>query len=240
MKSVFVMSADNPSYFIVPNRTLPCPNKGKFRLFKKKMGTTTSQEIISEIPPFNGNSPNGRKPLRTLLRSVSSNSADSNQELLVLGEPRPSDIAPSAEQSSNKEVRKSNKSKSDLINDLIYSPLATSEEAADQFYSDGEEEEVFLTDDSAKYYNLSPSRETGRRHSIGTYLMHERERALSIASSSKSCREELPEATVHATVDGEIVKPASINLEVEHPRRNGSSRRRCNRCTAKGKWLRSN
>lgn len=35
-----------------------------------------------------------RADIRTLFRSVSSNSADSNQELLIMGEPRLSDIAP--------------------------------------------------------------------------------------------------------------------------------------------------
>lgn len=232
------MSTDNPSYFAVASGTLPCSNKGKFRLFKKKMGTTTSQEAIAEVSPLKSNA---KMPLRTLLRSVSSNSADSNQELLVLGEPRPSDIAPPSPylHSHREEPRnkgKKSKSNGEIVNnDLLYCPLATSEEAADEVdFSDGDEEEVFLTEDSAKYYNVSASRENGRRHSVGTYLLQERDRALSVASSSKSCREDVPQATVHATLEGDAVKPASVSSESELARSTRSSRRRCTRCNVKG------
>lgn len=165
---------------------------------------------------------NNRRQLRTLLRSVSSNSADSNQELLVLGEPRPSDIAPPSPYLPSH--KRTSKKSGDLQDDLMYCPLATSEEAAD-VYSE-EEEEVFLLEDSARYYNIG--NKDGRRHSIGTYLSHERERALSVASTSKSC---LEEAVVHATAEGEIVRAPSIAGST----RSSLSRGRCNRCTVKSK-----
>lgn len=235
------MSTDNPSYFVVPNGTLPIPTRGRIGLFRKRTNTT-SQDMVADSHLFKENiSANGRIPLRTLLRSLSSNSTDSNQELLVLGQPRPTDIAPCTRSSveTNRRLRKKNRAKGgSTSNDMTaYSPLATSEEIANEEFASEEEEEVFLMEDSVKYYNLSANREAGRRHSIGTYLVQERERALSIASSSKSFREEVPQATVHATLDGDIVKSASITLEVEQPRRPGSYRRRCNHCTAKGKCL---
>lgn len=200
------MSTDNPSYFtLAGGLTSPTGSKSKFSLFKKKMASTSSEEF------FKSATINNRRQLRTLLRSVSSNSADSNQELLVLGEPRPSDIAPPSPflPTHRRVVRKSG----DIREDLIYCPLATSEEAVQgkPCSDDEEEEEVFLTEDTARYYNIS--REPGRRHSIATYMTHERERALSVASTSRSCQEEV---TLHATVDGEIVRAPYLS---------GSSRR---------------
>lgn len=154
-----------------------------------------------------------------MLRSVSTNSADSNQELLVLGEPRPSDIAPPSPYLPSHKKRNVKRS-SDMTDDLVYCPLATEDNTAEGMYS--EEEEVFLSEDlSAKYYNIG--REAGRRHSIGTYLSHERERALSVASTSKSCKEE---AVVHATAEGEIVRATSLN----------GTTRRINRCNFKREY----
>lgn len=203
------MSADNPSYFTLAGGLASPPTKGKFRLFKKKMGSNASAE--NEF--FKSGAVNKRQ-IRQLLRSVSSNSADSNQELLVLGEPRASDIAPPSPYLQSHKKRTPKRS-GDIVDDLIYCPLATSEETApapESIYS--EEEEVFLTEDSARYYNIG--RDPSRRHSIGTYLTQERERALSVASTSRSCQEE---AIVHATADGEIVRAPSLT----------GSTRRCNR-----------
>lgn len=175
---------------------------------------------------FKNSAVNNRRQLRTLLRSVSSNSADSNQELLVLGEPRPSDIAPPSPYLPSH--KRNSKKSGDLQDDLMYCPLATSEETADSIYSEEEEEEVFLLEDSARYYNLG--NKDGRRHSIGTYLTPERERTLSVASTSKSCMEE---AVVHATADGEIVRASSI----AGSSKSSGSRGRSNKCTYKSKSL---
>lgn len=208
------MSTDNPSYFSLAGGLVsPPPSKSKFRLFKKKMGPTTSLE--AEF--FKSATINNRRQLRTLLRSVSSTSADSNQELLVLGEPRPSDIAPPSPYLPSHKRRNSKRS-SDLNDDLVYCPTGD-ENNGDGIYS--EEEEVFLSEDSAKYYNVG--RETRRRHSIGTYLNHERERTLSVASTSISCKEE---AIVHATAEGEIVRAASLN----------GTTKRINRCHNKREY----
>lgn len=206
------MSADNPSYFtIAGGLTSPTTNKAKFtRLFKKKMGSTSSAE--QEF--FKSATINNRRQIRSLLRSVSTNSADSNQELIVLGEPRPSDIAPLSPflLSHKRSVKRS----SELTDDLVQFPLTAEENRTESIYS--EEEEVFLSEDSAKYYNVGVK--TGRRHSIGTYLSHDRERTLSVASTSRSCKEE---AIVHATAAGEIARAPSVNGKLSLTRRN-----RCN------------
>lgn len=211
------MSTDNPSYFTLSGGHTTPRGKSKFSLFKKRMGPNASDAEFFKCATVNN-----RRQLRTLLRSVSSNSADSNQELLVLGEPRPSDIAPPSPYLQNRN-RKTTKKSGDLHEDLIYCPLATSEEAVKHFSDDDdddEEEEVFLSEDTARYYNIG--KEPRRRHSIATYMTHERERALSVASTSKSCQEEV---ILHATADGEIVRAPSL----------GGSSRRSNKFTAKSK-----
>ena len=84
--------------------------------------------------------------------------------------------------------------------------------------------QVFLTEDTATYYNYSPGKaSTQRRHSIGTFI--NRERSSSMASSFK---EDLPQAIVHATSDGE----ATSSLFDDHSLRHASyPRKRCPRCT---------
>ncbi|XP_044741541.1 phosphoinositide 3-kinase adapter protein 1 isoform X2 [Chrysoperla carnea] len=126
-----------------------------------------------------------------LLRSVSANSTESNQELLILGEPRPSDIAPStsfqnlfnfnddddndgiARQSpcsnspttslqSDNYINSILKSSRKSSDNLIYSPLPTT---SDDIYS-ADEDSVFLNENSVRYYNLT-SKVQRRRHSFG-------------------------------------------------------------------------
>lgn len=109
--------------------------------------------------------------------------------------------------------------------DLMYQILPTSEEAADELSGD----EVFLSDECATYYNYSPSRTNPRRHSIGTFMG--RERSSSVASSSKSFKEDFPQAIVHATSDGDSV------IIDDHSLRHASyPRKRCPRCT-RGKFI---
>lgn len=132
---------DNPSYFSMPNG-------------QKQMGHTNSLSSASEssltrqLTPPSGK--NTYRDKRFFLRSVSSNSADSNQELLVLGEPRISDIAPDliAKNTANRSNSlKSQRQKSaDMHCDLSYIPLPTSEEQA----NDISEDEVFISEDSAR------------------------------------------------------------------------------------------
>jgi hypothetical protein len=88
--------------------------------------------------------------------------------------------------------------------------------------------QVFISDDTATYYNYSPSKaSTQRRHSIGTFIG--RERTSSVASSSRSFKEDFPQAIVHATSDGDSVTPSVFD---DHSLRHASyPRKRCPRCT---------
>ncbi|XP_017787311.1 PREDICTED: phosphoinositide 3-kinase adapter protein 1 [Nicrophorus vespilloides] len=204
------MDLDNPSYFSMAGKT------------------------DSSSPQMSREERKKQQITRSLLRSVSTNSGDSNQELLIMGEPRLSDIAPELSSKYPQEPRRANSLKSNRSEprtDLIYSPLPTSEDAACSEASD--DEEVFLNEDCAKYYNLTAkagSTASRRRHSISSFM--DRERSVSIASSSKSYKEELPQATVHATPEGVPVKATTTIPIDDHSLRHGSyPRKRCNRCT---------
>ncbi|XP_018564271.1 phosphoinositide 3-kinase adapter protein 1 isoform X2 [Anoplophora glabripennis] len=157
---------------------------------------------------------------KSYLRSVSSNSADSNQELLIMGEPRLSDIAPDLafkHPASRSNSLKSNRA--DIVGDLSYIPLATSEEQADSLSGD----EVFITEESARYYNLPAAKRNGhRRHSIGTFVA--RDRTYSTASSSRSFKEDFPPQEKEG---------AAKNIDIDdHSLRHASyPRKRCTRCT---------
>lgn len=133
---------DNPSYFSMPNS-------------RKHMGQMDSLSSASETSLTKQLTPPGGKTTfrdkRFFLRSVSSNSADSNQELLILGEPRLSDMAPDLvakhHPTSRSNSLKSQRQKSaDMNYDLSYIPLPTSEEQADDLSGD----EVFTTDDCVR------------------------------------------------------------------------------------------
>lgn len=185
-------------------------------------------------PPRNAYQSKGG--IHTLLRSVSSNSADSNQELLIMGEPRLSDIAPDLafKYPSNVEPRRTNSLKSSKkselqCHDLMYFPLPTSEDTVVSEVSG--DEEVFISEDSARYYNFPAISGTNRRrHSISAFTT--RERSTSITSSSKSFKEDFPQAVIHATAEGQSVGPSSSVSIDDHSLRHGSyPRKRCNRCT---------
>lgn len=95
--------------------------------------------------------------MRALMRSVSSNSAESNQELFFMGEPRLSDIAPDLVFKRPRDVStrrssslKTGKKLEEQLqhNDLMYFPIPASE---DQVPVEAcGDEEVFLTEDSAR------------------------------------------------------------------------------------------
>jgi hypothetical protein len=200
------MNLDNPSYFSV----------GAAKKAPK------SDSSASECSLSRTSTPPKRRNLRAFLRSVSSNSADSNQELLIMGEPRLSDIAPDL--AFKHQTSRSNSLKSkEPHGELLYSLLPTSEEAAEL-----SGDEVFISDDTATYYNYSPSKaSTQRRHSIGTFIG--RERTSSVASSSRSFKEDFPQAIVPATSDGDSVTPSVFD---DHSLRHASyPRKRCPRCT---------
>nr|XP_023016223.1 uncharacterized protein LOC111505611 [Leptinotarsa decemlineata] len=200
------MDFDNPSYFNVPDE-------------RKRMGDSCSSasecSLTRQLTPPRGKS--FCRDKRNFLRSMSSNSADSNQELLIMGEPRLSDIAPDIvfkNPSSRSNSLKQNKVNSN--GDVGYIPLATSEEQADA----SEDEEVFISEDSARYYNFPAVKRNGqRRHSISTFVG--RERTNSVASSSKSFKEDFPQRENEENIDID-----------EHSLRHASyPRKRCLRCT---------
>uniref|UniRef100_A0A1B6LJX6 DBB domain-containing protein n=1 Tax=Graphocephala atropunctata TaxID=36148 RepID=A0A1B6LJX6_9HEMI len=129
-------AVDNPSYFTVPGGS-------KFSLLKRRglgAGTGTCSPPLSPTSAFPP-----RRHSRTLLRSVS---AQSDASLLILGNPRLCDLAPTHRPSASA-------SASDLHPD-----------------DDGE---VFLyPDGDARYYNLTAAsrHEVGgrRRHSFGEFI----------------------------------------------------------------------
>ncbi|KAG8267052.1 hypothetical protein J6590_059093 [Homalodisca vitripennis] len=131
-----LLFADNPSYFTVPGGS-------KFSLLKRRGLGGSSGTCSPPLSPTSAFPP--RRHSRTLLRSVS---AQSDASLLVLGNPRLCDLAPTHRPSASA-------SASDLQPD-----------------DDGE---VFLyPDGDARYYNLTAAsrREVGgrRRHSFGEFI----------------------------------------------------------------------
>lgn len=220
------MFADNPSYFTV---------EGQQGNFSSGMGNV-SKGIDSFINPsdctFTTNNQIGSHAMRALLRSVSSNSADSNQELLVLGEPRLSDMAPEIVMKTVKgEPRRSNslKTKSEMHNGMKYSAIPT-----DDPMIDTDDEEVFLTNETAKYYNTSAINGK-RRHSIGTFMARDRN---SVASSSKSFKDDRSQAFGSDVIDN-VDDGSGLGVIDEHSLRHASyPRKRCARCTG-GKLFRN-
>ncbi|XP_028128582.2 phosphoinositide 3-kinase adapter protein 1 isoform X1 [Diabrotica virgifera virgifera] len=152
------MDFDNPSYFSMANGNRPSERK-------ETWGSTETSFIKQLTPPRGGS---WYKERRMYLRSVSSNSADSNQELLIKGEPRLSDIAPDLSFKGPPSRSSSIKSqKSDFITDLSYLPRTLSEEPVDIF----SENEVFDSENTERYHNFTPMERTSqRRHSIGTFV----------------------------------------------------------------------
>lgn len=110
----------------------------------------------------------------------------------------------------------------------MYCPVPTSEEDA----LAAEDEEIFLNDDSARYYNLNVVDQ--RRHSIGTFMT--RDRSTSFASA-RSFKDDVPSALIHATASGDSVKSMAASVTIDdHSLRHGSyPRKRCSRCT-RGKF----
>lgn len=101
--------SDNPSYFSVATESPP-PTSG-FSFFKTTPRTSVSSSSDCSLsrqptPPRQGK----QRGIRNFLRSLSTNSADSNPELLVLGEPRLCDIAPDLKEPKRSNSLKNTKS----------------------------------------------------------------------------------------------------------------------------------
>lgn len=124
---------DNPSYFSMPDGHKPMDS----------YSSASESSLHRQLTP--PRSKNFIRDRRCYLRSVSTNSADSNQEMLIMGEPRLSDIAPDLAFKHPASRSNSLKNqKSEVVCDYI--PLATSEEQADSLSGD----EVFISEDSAR------------------------------------------------------------------------------------------
>lgn len=211
------MFADNPSYFTV---------EGQQGNFASGMGNVPRGiDSFLNASDFTTNNQIGCHAMRALLRSVSTNSADSNQELLVLGEPRLSDMAPEVVMKTVKaEPRRSNslKTKSEMHNGIKYSAIPT-----DDPMIDTDDEEVFLTNETAKYYNTSVINDR-RRHSIGTFMTRDRS---SVASSSKSFKDDRNQTFGSDVIDN-VEDGSGLGVIDEHSLRHASyPRKRCVRCT---------
>lgn len=234
------MFADNPSYFsVVVDTNGPAtkrsPRMGNAASVSDTVSTSSECSLGRQFtPPL---SLANKRCLRNLLRSVSSTSADSNQELLIMGEPRLSDIAPELNIKLSNEPRRSNSLKTTRTdNRNLYLPLPTSEIEADEL--SGEDEEVFISENSARYYNLTAKHgntvANRRRHSIGTVMA--RERSVSVTSSNASFKDDFPQVIIHATADGNTVGANSVPIDDHSMRHSSYPRKRCNRCT-RGEWF---
>lgn len=229
------MFADNPSYFsVVVDTNGPSsrrsPRMGNVPSVSDTVSTSSECSLGRQFtPPL---SLANKRCLRNFLRSVSSTSADSNQELLIMGEPRLSDIAPDLNIKIPNEPRRSNSLKTTRTdNRNLYLPLPTSEMEADELSA--EDEEVFLSENTVKYYNLTTKNgnpvSNRRRHSIGTVMA--RERSVSVTSSNASFKDDFPQVVIHATADGNAVGANPIPIDDHSMRHSSYPRKRCIRCT---------
>ncbi|CAH1970353.1 unnamed protein product [Acanthoscelides obtectus] len=191
------MDFDNPSYFSVPK--------------EGQSPSTSSSSVVMDC--HQPSTSFERSTKRSFMRSISSNSADSNKELLIMGEPRLSDLAPDLAYRHSSRSESMRSRREEARNDFNYLPLPTSEEQADELSGD----EVFLTEESARYYNVSAMKRTNqRRHSIGTFVM--KERSNSMVSSTRSFKEDFPQRE-RDDIDDHSLRHASF------------PRKRCSRCT---------
>ncbi|PSN40936.1 hypothetical protein C0J52_16269 [Blattella germanica] len=206
-----------------------------------------------------------RRSFRSLLRSMSANSSTNNQhhlpgvyqlqhQLLVLGEPRPSDMAPESIAHQQHRRNHSNKSLELLSNDMVYCPVpeVPAPTASEELLS-ASPEEVFLGNGGdARYYNLTiplPGA-TRRRHSIGTFLHKDRGSCGSLSTPTAISVPVTPVSEAVPSSNDALQKLSSTSLgakttpppEWRHPAstsdvpRSVHSRRRCARCcNAKGR-----
>ncbi|CAH1099594.1 unnamed protein product [Psylliodes chrysocephalus] len=210
------MDFDNPSYFSIP---------------KEEENEEASEFLLErQFTP-----PKGKawcKNKRTYLRSVSTNSADSNNSLLINGEPRLSDIAPGRSLKKDPPSRSSSLKgeKSEFISDLSYLP--------ESFDSDNlSGDEVFIDKESVRYHNFPAFNQTNqRRHSIGTFIVRSRDRTNSGASTSKAVTENSVENMSSSTKSFKEDFPfrdGEMNAVIDdHSIRHASyPRKRCIKCT---------
>ncbi|KAL3279692.1 hypothetical protein HHI36_017198 [Cryptolaemus montrouzieri] len=214
--TIETMDLDNPSYFSVAGDNQP---ERKRNANSGSISSSSECSLSRQLTP-----PRNKMTLRSFGRSISTNSTDSSQ--FIRGEPRLSDLAPEL---AAKHISKQN-AKTKMQNGIIYSSLAVDPDSGDSG------DEVFLEDNTARYYNFSAA---SRRHSIGAFAA--RERTTSLSSSMKSFRDELPSTSAKADeVDSSIevaglVATSGIETIDDHSIRHGSyPRKRCNKCV-KGK-----
>ncbi|CAG9772639.1 unnamed protein product [Ceutorhynchus assimilis] len=194
---------------------------------KNRNGNSESSSEVSLTRQLTPPRYHNRRPEnRNFLRSVSTNSADSNQELLIMGEPRLSDMAPDL---AFKHPSRSNSLKRSQENGQ-YFPLPTSEEDIVELV---EEDEVFLEEDCARYTNFSavkrimngnssPKGTSPRRHSIGTF--GNRDRTNSVASSARSFKDDFSSMMQESVATTSAIDEHSLR-HMSYPRK------RCLKCS---------
>ncbi|XP_076257684.1 DBB domain-containing protein stumps isoform X2 [Rhynchophorus ferrugineus] len=220
------MDFDNPSYFSVPTDEPDCAPSQIRRKNRGCISESNSESSITRTltPPRCNN----RKELRNFFRSISSNSADSNQELLIMGEPRLSDMAPDL---AFKHPSRSNSLKRTNENIPFLQPAAE-EDDTDLL----QEDEVFLEEDTARYTNFNAGRRVSngntspragtsspRRQSVGNYGA--RDRTNSVASSSKSFKDDFPQMLQESDVAGTSAIDEHSLRHMSYPRK------RCLKCS---------
>lgn len=153
------------------------------------------------------------------LKSPKHQALDWRYSPLPTSEEAPGAGAPLGEDVAFKSFR-SNSLKSSKVQgfDWRYTPLPASEGAQGAGAPLGDDvREIAISEDCARYYNFSAMRAEQRRHSIGAFAM--RERTVSVASSTRSCK------------DG-VGDQGKIPEFDDHSLRHGSyPRKRCSRCT---------
>ncbi|KAL1505425.1 hypothetical protein ABEB36_004997 [Hypothenemus hampei] len=209
----------NPSYFSVPTDEPDC----SLQLRRKNHNGTSESSSQSSLTRQLTSPKSGR---RHFLRSISTNSADSNQELLIMGEPRLSDMAPDL---MHTHPSRSNSLKRSQENGHYFRLPTSEEEETEEII---EEDEVFLFDDTARYSNFSAlkrvnsnsPRNSGspRRHSISAFVA--RDRTNSVASSTRSFKDDISTSMRE--------KAATTSSIDEHSLRHMSyPRKRCLKCS---------
>lgn len=225
----FIFLTDNPSYFSVTSEPTTPPIETKNVNNDLENVTDLCEKSVSRQTSHSKTWQN-KSSSRSFLRSISSTSADSNQELLIMGEPRFSDIAPDlAVKLPFNEPRRSNslknKTEFEQNNDDVFCTLSPENSSGPLDLSD---EEIFLSEGKAHYYNFKVNK---RRHSISTFTV--RERSTSVASSSKSFKDDMSQAVVHSKLEEERSNPIMRTIAIDdHSLRHASyPRKRCNKCS---------
>lgn len=222
------MFADNPSYFSVAKNS-EMPTGIQFMAHETSKMSNIERTLNQQLTPPRIVNHHTRN-LRSCLLSMSLNSTSSNQELLIMGEPRLSDIAPDLAVSVSV-PRESLINNSQLQEaDLMYFPLPSPEEVAIKpvFCKD----EMIASEGTARYYNFTPSMKMKqRRHSIGSFTMCDS--VINFSSLSKNAKYNATNGTEQFSNNGSNGVASTNAHSITHESYAGKL---CNRCK-EGKFI---